>query len=42
VVKVAQAVGVGLAVVVALVAGLVGVDARPACGVAQLAEFVCW
>ena len=41
VVKVAQADGVGLAVVVALVAGLVGVDARPACCVAQLAEFVC-
>jgi hypothetical protein len=42
VVEVAQADGVGLAVVVALVAGLAGVDARPGCCVAQLAELVCW
>ncbi len=41
-VEVAQGVGLGLAVVVALVAGLVGVVARPACFPAQLAEFGCW
>lgn len=39
VLNVAQAVGLGLAVVVALVAGLVGVVARPGCCAAQLAEF---
>ena len=39
VLKVAQAVGLGLAVAVALVAGLVGVVARPGCCAAQLAEF---
>ncbi len=39
VLNVAQAVGLGLAVVVALVAGLVGVVARLGCGAAQLAEF---
>jgi hypothetical protein len=40
--KVAHAVELGLAVVVALVARLVGVAARPGCCAAQLAEPGCW
>ena len=39
VVKVAQALGLGLAVLVALMAGIVGVVARPGCCAAQPAEF---
>jgi len=42
VVKVAQAIGLGLAVEVALVAELVGAVARTGCCAAQLAEFGCW